>query len=89
MALLKILKLDKGFTLIEVLIAGAIFSIISYGIYFGYSNTFEAINKNESRFDAIAVLGNEMEIVRNLNFDDVGIDGGYPPGKLSAEKTAS
>ena len=89
MALLKILKLDKGFTLIEVLIAGAIFSIVSYGIYFGYSNTFEAINRNESRFDAIAVLGNEMEIVRNLNFDDVGIDGGYPPGKLSVEKIAS
>lgn len=80
---------NKGFTLIEVLIAGAIFSIVSYGIYFGYSNTFEAINKNESRFDAIAVLENEMEIVRNLNFDDVGIDGGYPPGKLSAEKTSS
>lgn len=79
---------NKGFTLIEVLIAGAIFSIVSYGIYFGYSNTFEAINRNESRFDAIAVLENEMEIVRNLNFKDVGIDGGYPPGKLLVEKTA-
>ncbi|MBI5079428.1 type II secretion system protein, partial [Candidatus Wolfebacteria bacterium] len=89
MALRKILKLDKGFTLIEVLIAAGIFSIIGYGLYFGYANIFEAVNRDESRFDAIAVLGNEMEIVRNLNFSDVGIAGGYPAGKLLAEKTAS
>ncbi len=82
-------KFNKGITLIEILIAGAIFSIIGYGIYFGYANTFEAVNRNESRFDAIAVLENEMEIVRNLNFDDVGIAGGYPAGKLSAEKISS
>lgn len=79
----------KGFTLIETLIATSLFVVIGYALYLGYSGVSEAIIRNESRLDATALLESEMEKVRNLKFEDIGIFGGYPAGKLPAEKTAS
>lgn len=79
----------KGFTLIETLIATSLFVIIGYALYLGYSGVSEAIIRNESRLDATALLESEMEKVRNLKFEDVGIVGGYPTGKIPAGKTAS
>lgn len=79
----------KGFTLIEVLIATSLFVIIGYALYLGYSGVSEAIIRNESRLDATALLESEIEKVRNLKFEDIGVVGGYPSGKLPAEKISS
>lgn len=79
----------KGFTLIETLIATSLFVVIGYALYLGYSGVSEAIIRNESRLDATALLEGEMEKARNLKFEDIGIVGGYPVGKIPAEKTAS
>lgn len=76
----------RGYTLVEVLIASAIFSLIAYSMYLAYTNILQMINVGKWRQAAISVVEDETEKVRNLSYQDVGIQGGYPPGKLLAQK---
>lgn len=82
-------KPNSGFTIIEVLIALAIFLVIGYYSYSTAGGIYEIIAKNQWRADAIAAVENEIEIVRNLSYGDIGILGGYPVGKLLSQKTVS
>ena len=77
---------NSGITLIEVVVGLGLLAILIQAVYFGFSNVLEAIGKDKSRFDGISILEKEIEIIRNMPFSDVGISGGYPPGKLLAEK---
>src|SRR3989338_3680141 len=76
-----------GFTLIESLVVIGIFMIFAGGIYFTYSNLLEIIVDAKIKAAAIQLVEEEIELVRNLKYEDVGIIGGYPVGKLRAEKT--
>lgn len=82
-------KPNSGFTIIEVLIALAIFLVIGYYAYSTAGGIYEIIAKNQWRADAIAAVENEIELVRNLSYEDIGIFGGYPTGKLLNQKTVS
>lgn len=75
-----------GFTLIEVLIAMALFIVISYSVYQAYANILEIISRNQWRTDAAMAIENEIETVRGMDFEDVGVSGGFPAGALLAEK---
>ena len=76
-----------GFTLIETLLAIGIFTIIALGIYFSYSNILDVIISSQAGIVSISVIDNELEIIRNMKYEDVGILGGSPAGLLQAEKT--
>jgi prepilin-type N-terminal cleavage/methylation domain-containing protein len=80
-------KKTDGFTLIEVLVALGLFSIISLGVFMAYANILDASVSSRLTKAAIAIAEEEIEIVRNLAYDDVGIEGGFPIGVLSAQKT--
>ncbi len=57
------------------------------GIYFSYSNILDVIISSQANNVALSVMDNELEIIRNMKYEDVGIQGGAPAGKLLAEKT--
>lgn len=80
---------NNGFTIIEVLIALAIFLVIGYYVYETAGGLYEIAAKNQWRANAIAAVENEIELVRNLSYNDVGISGGYPTGKLLSQKTVT
>jgi prepilin-type N-terminal cleavage/methylation domain-containing protein len=82
-------QLQAGFSLIEIIITIAIFLILSGGIYFSYANVLEVISHTRTRTLAITLLNKQVEYVRNLKFDDVGIVGGYPVGLIPATQTVS
>src|SRR3989344_2234165 len=82
-------KTAAGFTLIEVIISIGLFLIITYAVYLAYSNVLDVIVKNQWRAAAVSILENQIETIRNMPYQDVGIEGGYPPGKLKAEKDVS
>lgn len=79
--------MSKGFTLIETILAIGIFTIISLGIYFSYSNILDVIVSSQANLVSLSVVDNELEIVRGMKYEDVGIQGGSPVGILIAEKT--
>ncbi|MBI4160259.1 prepilin-type N-terminal cleavage/methylation domain-containing protein [Candidatus Wolfebacteria bacterium] len=82
-------KHEGGYTLIEILIALAIFSFVAYSMYVAFTGVLDVISRSRWRDEEISIAAEEIEKVRNLPYSDVGILGGYPTGKLSAEKTRS
>lgn len=81
-------KLNKlGFTLVEVLVATAIFLIFAVGIYSSISLVFKIVYQSRVRILETALLSEELETVRNLPYDSIGILNGIPVGLLAHTKT--
>ncbi len=81
-------KLNKfGFTLVEVLVATAIFLIFAVGIYSSITLVFKIVYQSRVRILETALLSEELETVRNLPYDSVGILNGIPVGLLVHTKT--
>ncbi|USN94738.1 MAG: hypothetical protein H6791_03220 [Candidatus Nomurabacteria bacterium] len=73
---------SKGTTLIETLIAVAFFVGVSTAIYGVYGKILELTRVARMR-DIIATTANEyIEIIRNLPYADVGVEGGVPDGVI-------
>ena len=80
-------KAQHGFTIIETLVALGLFAIVASGIYFAYANILDALVSSRLQKAATAIANEEIELVRNLPYDQVGIVGGAPAGVLAAQKT--
>ncbi|HEY0220804.1 MAG TPA: prepilin-type N-terminal cleavage/methylation domain-containing protein [Candidatus Paceibacterota bacterium] len=85
--LYKKLKNQKGFTLVELLIGVSVFTIICVSVYGAYVSIFETVSLSRSKLEAVDLANEQLEIVRNLPYADVGILGGIPNGKLTREQT--
>ena len=77
---------QKGFSLLEVLIAMAIFAMFASSIFFVYGNIIEIISRTRVRTLSSTLLNREIEIVRLLPYDKVGIVGGFPPGVIAQQR---
>src|SRR4051812_42684127 len=80
------LKKQKGFTLIEILIAMAIFVIFASSLFLTYGNILEILGRTRMRTVITSLMNREIEIIRNLPYDQVGIVGGFPAGVIPAQK---
>ncbi|PIR88088.1 MAG: hypothetical protein COU10_01155 [Candidatus Harrisonbacteria bacterium CG10_big_fil_rev_8_21_14_0_10_45_28] len=77
---------NLGFSLIEVLIAMSVFLVISFGIYFSFANVLEVVQRTEDKTLARALLDREIENLRSLAYEEIGVEGGYPAGILPASR---
>jgi hypothetical protein len=77
---------NLSFSLVEVLIAITFIVVLSYLIYMGFINFMKFSSAVRIQLQALNLLENELEFIRNLKYEDVGIIGGYPRGKLEAKK---
>ena len=75
-----------GFTLAEILVSMTLFTMITYFGYLAYANILESITRSQLRNETISLIENEIEVIRNMSYGDIGILGGYPIGKILAEK---
>ncbi len=80
---------SAGVTLIETLISVALFFMFATAIYVSYAQILDIITRTRLRSAAVEVGERELEIVRNLVYADVGVQGGIPTGKLVAQKNVS
>lgn len=76
-----------GFSLIEILIAISIFLIIGTGVYLSYANILDVIARTRTHTLATSLINKQIEAIRNLPFDSVGIVGGAPAGVIPASTT--
>ncbi len=76
-----------GFTLVEVLVATAIFLLFAVGIYSSLNLVFKIVYQSRVQILETAFLSEELEAVRNLPYGSVGIVNGVPAGVLSYAKT--
>ncbi|MCX6703668.1 MAG: carboxypeptidase regulatory-like domain-containing protein [Candidatus Zambryskibacteria bacterium] len=77
----------KGFTLVELLVGVSVFTVIVVGVYNAYTAVYKVVSVSRQKIAAIDLANEQLEIVKNLPYAQVGIDGGIPDGLLTAVQT--
>lgn len=78
---------EKGFGLVETIVGVTLFVIISFSVYVGYTKILQGIQILKVKNAAASLANEQIEIVRNLPYADIGIVDGLPPGKLPRMQT--
>lgn len=73
---------QEGFTLLEVLIGLGILAGVSTAIYFSYANVIEIVQASQYNSASLTIIESQVELVRNMRYEDVGAVGGVPAGKI-------
>jgi len=73
---------SEGFTLLEVLIGLGILAAVSTAIYFSYANVIEIVQASQYNSASLTIIESQVELVRNMRYEDVGTVGGVPAGKI-------
>jgi len=61
--------------------------LIGSGLYQSYVATMKAVVLSRLKITASALANEQFEIIRNMPYDDVGIQGGIPDGKVLRTQT--
>ena len=88
-SLSKFKKNKKGFSLLEAVISIGIFIIFAFGIYGSIQYIYKVIYSSRIQIIETALLNEQMEIIRNMDFNDVGIVSSVPLGILNRNVTVT
>lgn len=80
-------KRQEGQILLSILIALAVFAILSHAVFTLISSSFDLVSFNKARITARHLAEEQLELIRNLPYSDVGTVGGIPSGILSQSET--
>ncbi len=73
---------DKGFTLLEIILGVFLIAFISFFIFNIFQNLSKITTSGRLTLQLLSLLQDEMEKIRVLNYEDIGIEGGWHPGIL-------
>ena len=79
------MKSGGGFTLVDVLVGTFLMLIVFLGIFGVFQLGIKIIFLSKSRIEATAIAKGEIEVIRNLPYGSIGVDGSFPDGILEAE----
>ena len=79
----------RGFTLIEVIIATAVFLLFAVGVYQGYAAIYAAIASTRHKALAADLANARFETIKNMPYTSVGTIGGNPVGVLDQVATTT
>jgi prepilin-type N-terminal cleavage/methylation domain-containing protein len=80
-------KKNKGFGLVEMIISIAIFLVVAVSIYGGFVQILKVLSVLKTKTLMANLANEQIEIVRNLPYGDVGIVEGWPLGKIPRNQT--
>jgi prepilin-type N-terminal cleavage/methylation domain-containing protein len=80
---------QNGLTLIETLVASAIFVVFAMAIYQLYATVFSLSGKIRIKTQLTEIAGEQFEFIRNLAYVDVGTVGGIPAGVVEQTQTVT
>lgn len=76
-------RTNSGFTFVELIVGVAVFLILVVSVYDAYISIFNVVGASRAKIAAIDLANEQLEIVRNMPYANVGISGGIPSGVLS------
>lgn len=79
---MKKLFFKKGITLVDVLVGIFIFCLFFFGIFGAYKLTLKILFQSKARVIATSLANQKIEQIRNLPYNKIGIEGGYPAGEI-------
>lgn len=74
----------RGFTLTELLVAAAVLAVIVTPLIISLIKNYRFTINNKERLLAESIASEKIEIIRNLDYSDVGTDTGWPHGEIPA-----
>lgn len=77
----------SGFSLVETLVATAIFLLVSVAVYEAHSIVFKLVSLNRAKTAALALAEERIEVVRNMPYADIGIVDGVPAGAIERSQS--
>lgn len=81
--------MKKGFTLIEVLVGTFLLLVVFLGIFSAYQLSLKVVGQSKNKIVATEIANGEIEKIRNLTYESIGIIGGFPEGVLVPSKTTT
>lgn len=78
-----------GLSLIDVLISTVIIGFIASGSLLIYTSIVSSLSNSSLRSEAVSILNQEIEVIRNMPYDQVGTQNGVPSGILLQQKSVS
>ncbi|MDD5032951.1 MAG: prepilin-type N-terminal cleavage/methylation domain-containing protein [Candidatus Pacebacteria bacterium] len=81
------IKINRGFSLVEVIVGTALMLVIFVGLFEAYRMVFKMIGQSRSRITATSLSNKQIETARNLPYSSVGVVGGFPEGVLESSTT--
>lgn len=64
--------MNKGFTLIEVIVGTALVLIVFLGIFGAYQLGLRVVSQSKARITATSIANQEIELIRNLPYKEIG-----------------
>jgi len=77
----------RGFTLIETLVGSFIFLLVALSGYRAFAALMDAVIFSQAKIAATSLANESIEIIRNLPYEDVGVESGIPSGKIPRNQT--
>lgn len=83
------LRTDAGFTLIEVLIAAALITLVFGGIFGSMQLLMVVVNNSKAKAGATALAAERLEYLQALDYDQLGTLSSPPYGVVPAQRTVT
>jgi Tfp pilus assembly protein PilV len=80
---------QKGASLVEVMVAFFIIALIATAVIQTTRISLRALEINKARTIAVSIANEEIEKIRAMDYEDIGLDGGDPSGTLTQYFTNS
>jgi type II secretory pathway pseudopilin PulG len=78
------LQKNKGLSLVEVLVGTSLMLIVFMGIFGAYQLGLKTVGQSQRKVIATSVANQQIEMMKNLPYESVGVMGGFPDGVLEA-----
>jgi len=78
-----------GFTLAEVIVGGALFALIAVAVYQGYATLIRLVAASRVKITATDLANEQLELIRNMPYVNVGEVSGIPNGVIPQTQTFS
>jgi type II secretory pathway pseudopilin PulG len=83
---MKVNPTERGFTFLELILSIGLLALVFAAVYASYSSILDSLANAEMRTLATSVLNRQIEIIRNMPYEDVGLLGGAPAGIIPPEQ---
>ena len=77
----------RGMTFVEVIVASAIFLMISVSLYQAFVSLFQVTSTSRVKLSAASLASEQFEIARNMPYSKVGVVGSIPVGVIPHVQT--
>ncbi|MFH1841281.1 MAG: hypothetical protein ABH800_00695 [Candidatus Nealsonbacteria bacterium] len=77
----------KAFTLIDVLVGASLLLVVFFGIFGAYQLGLKTIELSRNKIVASAIANKQLEIIRNLPYESIGVKDSFPDGILEQTTT--